>query len=215
MPTIDQLGNPTTTTVDFTASAGYAAGLSAIAPPPAGSYWVGYVSDVNAYATSSGPQSIALSPTFTLPDGFVGPFTWRTVVGYRSTYFKNQDVTCPGAFPGAQTPIVGQTSLCVDFPDAGTINGPPSALATGSLSIVPPATVSVAAGGTASMTFAALFAGDNPSAGVFGATVATTLPGVMPAIAPAQFAPTPTRRPTSASRSRCPRRRRPAPTTWA
>ncbi len=193
VPSTDPDGNPTTATLTLTQNAAYAAGLTSILPPPAGTAWVGYLSEVENYATSSGPQSATFSPTFTLPAGFVGPFNWRTVVGYRSYYFSHQglDVSCPGGAgsTGTQTPVPGQTSVCVDYPDPGTVQAAPSSLATADLSITPPATPTVAAGGSASLVFAALFSGGNPSAGVFSASATTTLPGVTPAVTPANFAP--------------------------
>ncbi|MEO9174250.1 MAG: hypothetical protein ABI317_01965, partial [Gaiellales bacterium] len=193
VPSTDANGNATTATLTLTQDAAYAAGLSAILPPPAGTAWVGYLSEVENYATSSGAQSATFSPTFTLPAGFVGPFDWRTVVGFRSYYFSHQglDVSCPGAVgsTGTQTPVPGQTSTCVDYPDPATIQGAPSSLATGDLAITPPATATVAAGGKVALNFGAVFTGGNPTAGVFSAAATTTLPGVTPAVTPANFAP--------------------------
>ena len=106
-------------TLTFTQSAGYAAGLTSILPPPAGTQWVGYVSQTQNY-TSGGPQTVTLAPTFGLPAGFVGPFNWRTVVGYRSTFFTSQDVVLPGAFPGTTpSPIPGQAERLRRLPRPG------------------------------------------------------------------------------------------------
>jgi hypothetical protein len=188
VPSTDQNGSPITVPLTLTQSASYATGLNGILPPPAGTQWVGYISTVQNY-TSSGPQSVAIAPTFTLPAGFTGQFTWRTVVGYRSPFFQNQDVSCPNGFPGAQTPIPGQSSVCVDYPDQGTANTA-NAMQVADLSITPPATPTVAAGGTVALNFAALFSGGNPAGGTFSTAVATTIPGVTPAATPSTFAPT-------------------------
>ena len=129
------------------------------------------------------------------PAGFAGPFNWRTVVGFRSKPFVDtgQPVTCPGPFPGVSYPAPALTALpsvCVDYPDLATINGPPSSLATGDLAITPP-TGKVAAGGSASLAFVAVLTGGNPTAGAFSAAVSTTVPGVTPTITPASFTPGP------------------------
>jgi hypothetical protein len=187
VPSVDENGAPITVPLTLTQSPSYAAGLSAIAPPPAGSVWVGYTSEFKEYR-QNGPQAVTITPTFGLPDGFTGPFTWRTVVGYRSNLFSSQDVSCPAPFPGRSEPVPGQVSQCVDFPDAGTINGPPSVYRTGSLSIVAPATPTVSAGSAAALTFTGLFSGANPTGGVFAVAASTTLPGVTPAVTPT-FAP--------------------------
>ena len=192
VPSTDGDGNPITATLTLTQNAAYAAGLTSILPPPAGTAWVGYLSEVENYATSSGPQAATFSPTFTLPAGFASPFTWRTVVGFRSYYFSHQglDVSCPGAVgsTGTQTPVPGQTSTCVDYPDPGTANTSNS-MPVADLSITPPATPTVAAGGSVSMNFAALFSGGVAAASPFANVVTTTIPGVTPAATPASFAP--------------------------
>jgi hypothetical protein len=189
VPTTDQSGNAVNATLTLTNSAAYTAGLSSILPPPAGTQWVGYVSETETYFTSSGPQSATFSPTFTLPAGFTGAFTWRTVVGYRSAAYASQDVSCPNGFPGSQSIVKGISSVCVDYPDQGTITGAPNALPVADLAITAPATATVAAGGSAALNFAALFTGGNPSAGVFAAAASTTIPGVSAAVTPGNFAP--------------------------
>jgi hypothetical protein len=189
VPTTDSSGNAITATLTLTNSASYTAGLVSILPPPAGTQWVGYVSETETYFTSSGPQSATFSPTFGLPAGFTGSFTWRTVVGYRSAAYAAQDVSCPNGFPGTQSIVKGISSVCVDYPDQGTITGAPNALQVADLAITPPATATVAAGGSAALNFAALLTGGNPSAAVFAAAASTTLPGVTAAVTPANFAP--------------------------
>jgi hypothetical protein len=187
VPSVDENGAPITVPLTLTQNPAYAAGLSAIAPPPAGTVWVGYASEFKEYR-QNGPQVVTFAPTFTLPPGFTGTFTWRTVVGYRSNYFQSQPVTCPGAFPGTSSPVPGQVSQCVDYPDAGTVNAAPNAYETGNLSIVAPATPTVAAGSSARLDFTGLFTGSNPAAGVFAVGASTTIPGVTPAVTPT-FAP--------------------------
>jgi hypothetical protein len=183
----DENGVAITVPLTLTQNASYAAGLTSILPPPAGTAWIGYASEFNQYK-QNGPQTVTVTPTFGLPDGFTAPFTWRTVVGYRSNFFQNQDVTCPNGFPGASTPVPGQSSACVDFPDAGTIQGPPSAYPTGSLAIAPPVTPTVTAGSSAALAFTGVFTGANPAGGVFAVGASTTLPGVTPTVTPT-FAP--------------------------
>jgi hypothetical protein len=186
-PTTAPDGSATTATLTLTQNAAYTAGLAAIAPAPAGSVWVGYVSSTQKYL-ASGQQSVTITPTFALPAGFTGAFTWRTVVGYRPATITG-DVTCPGGFPGIMTsPIPGQVGACVDFPDAGTINGPPSSYALGDLSIVAPVTPTISAGSSAALNFTGLFTGLNPAGGVFAVAASTTIPGVTPTVTPT-FAP--------------------------
>jgi hypothetical protein len=189
VPSQDQDGNAITVMLTLTQDVGYTAGLTGLIPPPAGTQWVGYVSDTETYL-SSGLQTVTIAPTFGLPVGFVGPFTWRSVVGYRPSVLASTPVTCPAPFPGAvASKIPGQSSVCVDYPDAGTINGPPNALATGDLSITPPGNPTVSAGSSASLAFVALLAGGNPSGGTFAASVSTTVPGVTPTVTPGTFVP--------------------------
>jgi hypothetical protein len=184
---VDENGAAITVPLTLTQSPSYAAGLTGILPPPGGTAWVGYASDFNEYK-QTGPQTVSVTPSFGLPDGFVAPFTWRTVVGYRSNFFRGQDVTCPNGFPGVSNPVPGQSSVCVDFPDGGTIQGPPNAYATGSLAIQVPPTPTVTAGQAASIPFSGVFAGGNPNGGVFAVAASTTLPGVTPTYPPT-FAP--------------------------
>ena len=169
-------------------------GLTSLLPPPAGTQWVGYASDLRNY-TVTGPQTVVLTPTFGLPDGFTGPFTWRTVVGFRADVFVEQNIpiSCPAPFPGTSYVSPALTTLpsvCVDSPDAATINGPASSYATGSLSIVAPATPTVAAGSSVRLGFTGLFSGSNPTGGVFAVAASTTIPGVTPSVTPT-FAPGP------------------------
>ena len=181
VPSVDDNGAAITVPLTLTQSPSYSAGLTAILPPPAGTAWVGYASDFKEYK-QNGAQTVTITPTFGLPDGFAGPFTWRTVVGYRSNFFQNQGVTCPGAFPGVSTPVPGQASSCVDFPDAGTIQGAPNVYALGSLSIVAPETPTISAGSSATLRFTGLFTGLNPQASVFAVGASSTLPGAAPTV---------------------------------
>jgi hypothetical protein len=186
-PTTAPDGSPAIATLTLTQSPSYTAGLAAIAPAPAGTVWVGYISERERYA-AAGQQSVTITPTFTLPAGFTGAFTWRTVVGYRPATITG-DVTCPGGFPGIMSsPIPGQVGACVDFPDAGTINGPPSSYQLGDLAIQAPPTPTIAAGSSAAINFTGLFTGLNPAGGVFAVAASTTIPGVTPTVTPT-FAP--------------------------
>jgi hypothetical protein len=183
-PATDVDGNVYNATITFSQSPSYTAGLTSLVPPPTGSAWVGYESTPGTYTPTPGlPQAIALAPTFTLPPGFVGPFTWRTVVGFRDAHFAGQPVTCPAPFPGVTTPSV--PTVCIDAPDANTIvNLPPSVLPLADLTIVPPATLTVAAGSPAALVFIGLFTGTVPSPSVFTVGASTTLPGVTPTVTP-------------------------------
>lgn len=183
-PSTDKDGNVVNATITFTQSPSYSAGLTALVPPPAGTAWVGYESTTGSYNTTPGfPQAITLAPTFTLPPGFTGTFTWRTVVGFRDNHFAGQPVTCPAPFPGVTTPAV--PTVCVDAPDANTIvNLPPNAMQVADLSIVTPATQTVTAGSTAALVFTGLFSGGNPTNAVFAVGASTTLPGVTPTVTP-------------------------------
>jgi hypothetical protein len=184
-PSTDKDGNVITATITFTQSPSYSAGLSALVPPPPGTAWVGYESTPGAYSTTPGlPQAISLAPTFTLPPGFTGNFTWRTVVGFRDNNFAGKPVSCPTPFPGVTPPTV-LPSVCIDFPDPGTIvTAPPNALQVADLSITAPATPTVAAGSAATLVFTGLFTGGNPLNAVFAVGVSTTLPGVTPTVTP-------------------------------
>jgi hypothetical protein len=189
-PSTDKDGNVFNATITFAQSPSYSAGLTALVPPPAGTAWVGYESSPGSYNSTPGlPQSITLAPAFTLPPGFTGNFTWRTVVGFRDAHFAGQPVSCPAPFPGVTTPAV--PSVCVDFPDPGTIvTAPPNALQVADLSIVPPPTTTVAAGSPATLVFTGLFSGGNPTNAVFAVGASTTLPGVTPTVTPT-FVPGP------------------------
>jgi hypothetical protein len=191
----DQGGNPVPTPVTFTFDPNYTSGLGGLLGAPAGTQWVGYVSQVGSW-TAAGQQSIALSPTFTLPAGFTGTFSWRTVVGYRAKIFSdmNAPVQCPAPFPGVSyvnPALTSQPSVCVDSPDAATINGPANPLAVADLAIAPPATPTVTQGGTATLTFSAAFSGGVAAAAPFAAAASTTVPGATAAITPAGFQPGP------------------------
>lgn len=189
-PSTDKDGNVINATITFAQSPSYSAGLSALVPPPAGTAWVGYESSLGDYNTTPGlPQAITLAPTFTLPPGFVGPFTWRTVVGFRDAHFQGQPVTCPAPFPGVTTPAV--PTVCVDFPDPGTIvNAAPNAMPIADLSIAAPPTPTVTAGSLATLVFTGVFSGGNPTGAVFAVGASSTLPGVTPTVTPT-FAPGP------------------------
>ena len=194
VPSVDENGSPIMVPITFTQSPSYSSGLASLLPPGPTAQWVGYESQTQNY-TPTGPQTLTLAPSFGLPAGFAGPFNWRTVVGFRSKPFVDtgQPVTCPAPFPGVSYPAPALTALpsvCVDYPDLATINGPPSSLATGDLAITPP-TGKVAAGGSASLAFVAVLTGGNPTAGAFSAAVSTTVPGVTPTITPASFTPGP------------------------
>ena len=159
VPSVDENGSPIMVPITFTQSPSYSSGLASLLPPGPTAQWVGYESQTQNY-TPTGPQTLTLAPSFGLPAGFAGPFNWRTVVGFRSKPFVDtgQPVTCPGPFPGVSYPAPALTALpsvCVDYPDPATINGPPSSLATGDLAITPP-TGKVAAGGSASLAFVAV-----------------------------------------------------------
>ena len=183
-PATDKDGNVINATITFSQSPSYSAGLTALLPPPAGTAWVGYESTPGTYGTTPGlPQAISLSPTFTLPPGLT-TFSWRTVVGFRDNHFAGQPVTCPPPFPGI-TPPTAVPSVCVDFPDPGTIvNAAPNALQVADLSIGAPPTPTVAAGSTAALVFTGLFTGDNPTTAVFAVGASTTIPGVTPTVTP-------------------------------
>jgi hypothetical protein len=186
-PTTAPDGSATTATLTLTQSPSYTAGLNAIAPPPGGTQWVGYISEKETYF-ANGQQTISFAPTFGLPAGFSGQFTWRTVVGYRSAIFTG-DVQCPNGFPGAQASLIpGQGSVCIDNPDLATIQGPPSAMQIGDLAIQAPATPTIPAGSSVALNFTGLFTGGNPSGGVFAVAASTTIPGVTPTVTPT-FAP--------------------------
>ena len=161
---------------------------TAIVPPPAGTAWVGYVSDASATARRRAAAVVTLAPTFTLPAGFTGPFTWRTVVGYRPATSRASDVTLPGCRSRASRRRRFRT-VCVDFPDAGhdlTARRTPCRSAISS--ITAPATPTIAAGSTVALSFTGLFTGGNPTGAVFAVAASTTIPGVTPTVTPT-FAP--------------------------
>jgi hypothetical protein len=194
VPSTDENGAPISVSLTLAQSAQYAAGLTSLLPPPAGTQWVGYASDIRNY-TATGPQTVVLTPSFGLPDGFTGPFTWRTVVGFRADVFVKQNIpiSCPAPFPGTSYVSPALTTLpsvCVDSPDEATINGPPSSYATGGLSILAPATPTVSAGSSVALGFTGRFSGSNPTGGVFAVAASTTIPGVTPSVTPT-FAPGP------------------------
>ena len=94
----------------FSQSPSFAAELERLAPAPPGSRWVGYISAVTSYSSTSGPQSSLLEIFSKLPQGvngspFASPVTTSLTVGGRAV--------TPAA-PGTR-PVVCGPSLTTPF----------------------------------------------------------------------------------------------------
>jgi hypothetical protein len=117
---------PASGTITARRSASYEAALQAAMPAPAGSVWVGYLSDPYFFddgADGVAAQSAQVAIDFALPptaDGgpFVGPFAVRPVVGSRqvnASYLAGRPVDCG---PDAFATDFGTQTICVDSPTA-------------------------------------------------------------------------------------------------
>jgi hypothetical protein len=181
-------------------SASYAAALQAGAPAPAGSVWVGYLSDPYLFddgADETTAQSAQLSIDLALPPGddggpFVGPLAVRPVVGARSvtdTLPADRPVTC-GDDPFKRWPRGGFITfpevICVDSPTAlqtaTNFNFP-----TRDFGILA-GRATVSPGQTVTLPFNVRGAGALPAGLTTALSAATTLPGagaVAPSIASA------------------------------
>jgi uncharacterized protein YceK len=128
---------PAAGTIVFRRSPSYEAQLQALAPAPAGSRWVGYLSDT--YSFSDGPddtpsQSVPVAVDLGLPrpsDGgpFVGPFALRAVAGVRIVSNEmpaGRAVDCGADLyspqpPASFIPFVVPQIICIDSPTAAQV----------------------------------------------------------------------------------------------
>jgi hypothetical protein len=109
------------TAIHFTKSQSYTDSLTAVAPPPSGEKWVGYMGD-----NSTGNVDVTATVTFGLPSGaagkaFHGPFQYRTVVGFRhaSSSGSTDAVECASDPTQQSTPNGNGTwSVCIDSPSS-------------------------------------------------------------------------------------------------
>lgn len=174
-------------------SAQYAVVLEGAAPAPAGSLWVGFISDPYAYdngADGVAAQSAQLVVDLGLPqtgDGgpYFGPLNVRPVVGMRvvnDTLSADRPIDC-GDDPFRQWPrgfLVVAQIVCIDSPSAAGIVGGAS-IAIRDFGIVA-GNATASAGQTVSVPFGVRGAGPLPAGSTAELTASTTLPGV--AVAP-------------------------------
>jgi hypothetical protein len=166
-------------------SASYEAGLEQAYPAPAGTRWVGYLSD--PYDFSDGADNVpaqsgdvvvelALPPS---PDGgpFVGPLQVRPVVGARIAatggLTPDRPVDC-GANPLTASP---DFTVCVDSPAEAVVEGVPYPVQTRDFGIVA-GNATASPGQAVALPFNVRGAGALPAGLNAGLTASTSLPGV-------------------------------------
>jgi hypothetical protein len=193
--------NPPTTPcgggITFNENSGLETAIQNLSPAGSGKKWAAYYSTTQSY-TNAGCQYITVSPQFTLNQGFgvvafQGPFTYRTIVGWRQVdestpgNTSSRAATCGGTSitTGYTDGVDGSdgdtnpdmSGICADDPSAATISGADASQATRDLGILPTAGGSAHAGGSGTVTFNANYKGAALPSGQFNLTATTTVPG--------------------------------------
>ncbi len=163
----------------FSLSPSFTSELQSKSAPPTGQQWVGYLSPAVTFPIAHNTYTVA--PQFTLQQGsdgsaFQGPFTYRTVVGYRivdMTYQASRLVSCASPI----TDDTGDTTCATDPNSTSTIatNLPQPTEDLGLLDA--PGTQSVIQGNVARVKFQADYAGDGNPAPTFDLSASTDIPG--------------------------------------
>ena len=167
----------------FRRSSSYSSELQRLRPAPAGSQWIGYVSDPVDYddpAPGAPATETTVAPRFSLPPGsggapFQGPFRYRTVVGGRLVDSGNvgDPVSC-GSDLFTTSATATEERICIDSPAPAAVD---SSLeqTTRDLAVQGGVPVTAAAGSTAVPGFVARFAG--PAGPAFALSASSTVPG--------------------------------------
>ena len=163
----------------FALSPSFTSELQTKSAAPAGQQWVGYLSP--AVSFPAGHSTYTISPRFTLQQGsdgsaFQGPFTYRTVVGWRSV-----DGTHPASRPVVcANPITNSTSdtSCATDPNSTSTIATNLQQPTQDLGILDaPGTESVNQGNVARIKYQVDYAGDGNPAPTFDLSATTDIPG--------------------------------------
>ncbi|MGE0026941.1 MAG: hypothetical protein AB7O78_08155 [Thermoleophilia bacterium] len=157
----------------FTFSPSYTAELTRLRPPPAGSKWVGYISDARTYTpgkdvTAKIPMIRALQPDGSPPTGTGFGTTW--VIGSRGVI----DPDAPASRPvscGTSTTTVTDLTICEDGTGGGAA-GPFNEFA-----FLTPAAVNVQPGATATIPVTGKLSGPAAAGITFALAATTTVPG--------------------------------------
>lgn len=177
--TIDTTATSSGSGFAFALSPSFTSELQTKSAAPAGQQWVGYLSP--AVSFPSGHSTYTVSPRFTLQPGsdgsaFQGPFTYRSVVGWRSV-----DGTHPASRPVVcASPITGSTSdtSCATDPSSTSTIATNLQQPTQDLGILDaPGTESVNQGHVLRVKFGLDYAGDGNPAPTFDLSASTNIPG--------------------------------------
>jgi len=196
----DALGVPASVSTPeglvFARSPSYIGELQRLSPPPQGSRWVGYISQVIDHVTTSGPQAFALDLGFALGSGsdggpFEGPIRGEILLGGRLVSEAgpaSRPVACGDSLTtlrDEQPPAMDANDVWIICADSTyTIDN-----ATSDLGILRGAAGSGPPGSLASVPFALRFAGAERDPLEFRLTARTTLPGASVAVTPSTIGP--------------------------
>ncbi len=163
----------------FSLSPSFTSELQSKSAAPTGQQWVGYLSPAVTFPAAHNTYTVA--PQFTLQQGsdgsaFQGPFTYRTVVGFRIV-----DGTHPASRPvSCASPITGDTgdTTCATDPNSTSTIATNLQQPTQDLGILDaPGTQSVNQGNVARVKFQVDYAGDGNPAPDFDLSASTDIPG--------------------------------------
>jgi hypothetical protein len=178
----------------FSASPSYAAELERLAPAPAGSHWLGFISAVVDYSNTSGPQSFPAKFLYKLRRGadgspFSGQFTTSLFIGGRMVTAAapaSRPVVCGPTLtalydedPSPATDVLG---ICEDSSVAATT-------VTHDLGVLGAPSASASPGDLATLPFTLRFAGSATPLADFRLSAASTLPGALFAVTPDSLIP--------------------------
>jgi hypothetical protein len=179
----------------FTQSPTYAAELQRLAPAPAGTRWVGYISAVTNYNQAGGQQSFPVLISYKLGAGtdgspFQGPVATEVRLGARqvtATFPSTRPVVCgpgtPALFDEDPDPASGVAVVCVDA-------APTTSTATRDLGVLGgSATGSGAPGSLVSLPFTLRYSGTATASANFALAATSTLPNANLAVTPGALAP--------------------------
>jgi hypothetical protein len=179
----------------FTQSPTYAAELQRLAPAPAGTRWVGYISAVTNYSGTSGQQNFPVLIAYKLGQGADGsPFQGPVATEVRG---GGRQVTA--AFPGTRPVVCGPGAPPLFDEDPSTTTAvfvvcvdavPATSTATRDLGVLGGnATASGGPGSLASLPFTLRYAGTATASANFTLSATSTLPNASLAVTPGALAP--------------------------
>lgn len=175
----------------------YTSELQRLAPAPAGSHWVGYISDPFEYDGDANQtvegNRLTLAPVFSLPPGpdggpYQGPFRYRIVVGGRRPNDAAEAAEPVACEPALDVANNGETT-CVDAPPPDVV-GTDLQAPTRDLGFVvgsEPAVLRL--GSPVAVNFVARYAGEASPEATFALSASTNVPGGKATPAAASFTP--------------------------